>query len=248
MERTFVINEYLANIGGKLVWDASIKNFLATCRNISIKDGYILIAECLSANGVDYVWSEFDLRTKLRVDHGELVEIIFDTKLTKMLTEVPWMKFKVIAEPDLSVFAGHPVIKDTMVKIAQSTVQHVTLQMSQRLQAAIQLAISEVTLSAIQYINSEMDLVVQQTSGLGAAEVHASCTNGQYLHQMYAQDLAPFKEIIQHPQYHYETVTHTQPQGLTFMKEEITVHGSVKGSTGGVIRTGGVLQAASKEL
>jgi len=113
-----------------------------------------------------------------------------------MLTEVPWMKFKVIAEPDLSIFAGHPVIKDTMVKIAQSTVQHVTAEMSLRLQAALQLAIAEVTISAIQYIHTEMDMVVQETTGIGAAEVHASCTSGQYLHEMKYADLSTLQEII----------------------------------------------------
>ncbi|KIJ40902.1 hypothetical protein M422DRAFT_68425 [Sphaerobolus stellatus SS14] len=194
---SFAINEYIGNIDGQLVWDGKSKNFVASCKSIEIKDGYWLVAECKRAgNTNEYVWSKFDLRTKLRNDHGRIVEIVFDAKLSKMLTEVPWMKFKVIAEPDLSIFAGHPVIKDTMVKIAQSTVQHVTMQMSLRLQAAIELAIKEVTISAIQYIHTEMDMVVRETTGVGAAQVHASCTGGQYLHEMKYDDLSSLKEII----------------------------------------------------
>ncbi|KIJ40393.1 hypothetical protein M422DRAFT_68535 [Sphaerobolus stellatus SS14] len=187
---SFAINEYLANINGVLVWDGKVKNFMASSRNISIKDGYWLVAECRLANSSEYVWAKFDLRTKLRNDHGRIIEIVFDGKLSKMLTEVPWMKFKVIAEPDLSVFAGHPIVKDTMVKIAQSTVQHVTAEMSLRLQAALELAITEVTVSAMQYIHTEMEMVVRETSGVGAAQVHASCTGGQYLHEMKYADLS----------------------------------------------------------
>ncbi|KIJ39147.1 hypothetical protein M422DRAFT_49707 [Sphaerobolus stellatus SS14] len=187
---SFPINDFLGNINGVLVWDGKARNFMASSRNISIKDGYWLVAECRRANSSEYVWAKFDLRTKLRNDHGRIIEIVFDGKLSRMLTEVPWMKFKVIAEPDLSVFAGHAVVKDTMLKIATSTVQHVTAEMSLRLQAALELAIKEVTISAMQYIHTEMEMVVRETSGVGAAQAHASCTGGQYLHEMRYNDLS----------------------------------------------------------
>jgi len=194
-ESSIDLNQYLGNIDGVLTW--GLKAFTKSCKNITIQDGFWIVAECQRANGKEHILSKFDLRTRFRNENGVLVVIVIDQKFSKMLTEVPWMKFKVIAEPDLSVFASHPVVKETMVKVAESTVQHVTMQMSQMITAAIQQAITVVTASAIQHISTEMDMIVRETVGFDAvAHVHPSCTEGEYLHKMRPKDITVCDDAV----------------------------------------------------
>ena len=70
-----------------------------------------------------------DLRTRLCNANGLLIIVELNKKLSVMLSEVPWMKFKVIAEPDLNIFARNTVMKETLAHIAETTVKHATRQM-----------------------------------------------------------------------------------------------------------------------
>lgn len=200
VEASFNVNDYIANIDGRLVWDGiKFRNFKDSCTEINIIDGFILRAKCRAADGKNWVVSTFDLSTRLRIHDGRIVIINFDEKFTKMFTEVPWMKFKVVAEPDFSVLAGQTVVRDTMIKIATSTVQHVTVEMEAKIRAAIALAIQEVTVSATQYIQTELNLALRQTSTERSAQINPSCTYTQPLHQMIPQDLIGFKDIYSQP-------------------------------------------------
>ncbi|TFK35023.1 Cyanovirin-N [Crucibulum laeve] len=176
------LNLYIGNINGCLEWDGI--DFTKTCRNTTL-DGYILITECRHPGKEDR-WStcRFDLRTRFRNERGILIFVELNRKLSTMLSEVPWMKFKVIAEPDLSVFAHHPVIKETLVRIAETTVEHVTIEMSEKITRAITEAISVVTASAMRHVSAQMEILVQESVGYGAAHVQSSCTEAEYLHMM----------------------------------------------------------------
>lgn len=201
VEASFDVNEYIGNIDGRLVWDSTkYRNFKDSCTDLEIIDGFILRAKCRTRDGKDWIVSTFDLSTRLRIHDGRIVIINFDEKFTKMFTEVPWMKFKVVAEPDFSVLAGQTVVRDTMIKIATSTVQHVTVEMEAKIRAAIALAIQEVTASATQYIQTELNLALRQTSTERSAQINPSCTYTQPLHQMISQDLIAFKDIYSQPQ------------------------------------------------
>lgn len=200
VEASFDVNEYIANENGRLVWDGQkSKNFKDSCTDIVIVDRFILKASCRTADGRNSVVSTFDLSTRLRIHDGRIVIINFDEKFTKMFTEVPWMKFKVVAEPDFSVLAGQTVVRDTMIKIATSTVQHVTVEMEAKIRAAIAVAIQEVSVSATQYIQTELNLALRQTSTGRSAQINPSCTYTQPLHQMIPQDLIPFQDIYSQP-------------------------------------------------
>ena len=175
------LDQHIGNIDGVLTWGA--KGFTQSCQNIFL-DGWFLVAECLCADGETYKSCRIDLRHKLCNKNGCLAILIIEKKLSKILTEVPWMKFKVIAEPDLSIFAGHPVVKEAMVKIAESTVQHVTVEMSQKIMTAVQEAISIVTMSAMRHITTQLELVVEEVIVGAGAHAHTSCTEGVCLHRM----------------------------------------------------------------
>ncbi|KAF8184852.1 hypothetical protein BJ912DRAFT_1115604 [Pholiota molesta] len=75
-----------------------------------------------------WIIARLDICTRLRVQ-GDINILV----KTMLLSEVPWMKFKDIAEPDLSIFSKHPVIQQTMTRIAESTVEHVTTEMHKML-------------------------------------------------------------------------------------------------------------------
>jgi hypothetical protein len=97
-----------------------------------------------------------------------------------MLSEVPWMKFKVIAEPDLSVFASHPVVKTTLSRIAESTVEHVTIEMHKMLTIAMEEAIVAIsTASAMKHVSLEIEHSVCDAVGYAAAS--PSVTEAEYL-------------------------------------------------------------------
>jgi hypothetical protein len=97
-----------------------------------------------------------------------------------MLSEVPWMKFKVIAEPDLNIFARNAVMKETLAYIAETTVEHVTREMHERLTIAMEIAIKLVTESAMSHVHCELEKLVEETVGYASAS--ASITAAECLH------------------------------------------------------------------
>jgi hypothetical protein len=172
------LNLYIGDIDGRLVWDAN--GFSKTCTEIHI-EGFFLIARCHNpANREEYLVSRLDLRTRLRVQGSVIIFVETNKKLSMMLSEVPWMKFKVIAEPDLSVFGAHPVIKQTMTRVAESTVEHVTKSMHAMITQAMETAIVEITASAMQHISMQMESTVRDTVGYAAAS--PSATESEFLH------------------------------------------------------------------
>jgi len=130
--------------------------------------------------GEQYSIARLDLRTRLRNANGTLVVIELNNKLSVMLSEVPWMKFKVIAEPDFSVFAKHPVMQETLVRIAETTVEHVTNEMHKQLTIAMESAISIITASAMSHVQSQMEALVMDVAGQASAS--ASITGAESLH------------------------------------------------------------------
>jgi len=158
---------YIGNADGHLEWD--IVAFSKTCIELAL-DGYFLTAKCLRYGSEStYSFSRIDLRTRLRNADGVLICIELNKKLSVMLTEVPWMKFRVIAEPDLSIFSSHPVIQETLVKIAEATVEHVTIEMHNKLTIAMQEAIAVVTASAMRHVHAQISIMVQDAVGVAAA-------------------------------------------------------------------------------
>ena len=90
------------------------------------------------------------------------------------------MKFKVIAEPDLSVFGSHPVITETLARIAESTVEHVTVEMHKMLTIAMESAIVAITASAMKHVSLQMEHTVHDV--VGHATASPSATEADYLH------------------------------------------------------------------
>ncbi|KAF8965025.1 hypothetical protein BDZ97DRAFT_810070 [Flammula alnicola] len=175
---SFDLDLCIGNVDGRLVWDAS--GFSKTCTAIAL-DGLFLTAKCRHPIHHDeYIFARLDLRTRLRNQGGVIIFVETNKKLSMMLSEVPWMKFKVIAEPDLSVFGSHPVVKQTMTRIAESTVEHVTLEMHKMLTIAMEEAIVAVTASAMKHIAVQMEHTVQDAVGYAVAS--PSATESEFLH------------------------------------------------------------------
>ncbi|KIM39483.1 hypothetical protein M413DRAFT_446981 [Hebeloma cylindrosporum] len=175
------LNLYIGNVNGRLQWDAS--GFSKTCTSIRL-EGFFLVADCLvpAQNGQKehYVTTRLDLRTHFRISGGIIIYVETNKKLSMMLSEVPWMKFKVIAEPDLSVFGSHPVVKQTLARIAESTVEHVTVEMHKMLTIAMEEAIVAITASAMKHVSLQMEHTVRDAVGYAAAS--PSVTEAEYLH------------------------------------------------------------------
>ena len=105
------LNLYIGNVNGRLQWDAT--GFSKTCKSIHLEE-FFLVADCLvptqHGQKEHYVTTHLDLRTHFRIAGEILIYIKTNKKLSMMLSEVPWMKSKVITEPDLSVFSSHLVV------------------------------------------------------------------------------------------------------------------------------------------
>ena len=175
---SFDLQICIGNVDGRLVWDSSA--FHLSCKDIAL-DGFWLSAKCRHpVNHSEYILARLDLRTRLRVQGGVIIFVETNKKLSMMLSEVPWMKFKVIAEPDLSVFSTHPVVQQTMTRIAESTVEHVTMEMHKMLTIAMESAIVAVTASAMKHISTQMSHTVQDAVGYAVAS--PSATESEFLH------------------------------------------------------------------
>ena len=166
-------------VDGRLEWDHS--GFTKHVDSFYIEN-FILFVK-FKVGGTEHV-AHLDLRTRLRNSDGVIIIMELDRKLGVMLSEVPWMKFKVIAEPDLSVFARHPVMQETLVRIAETTVEHVTTEMHKQLTIAMEAAISVITASAMSHVQSQMETLVMDVAGQATAS--ASITAAESLH-LYGQ-------------------------------------------------------------
>jgi hypothetical protein len=186
---TFDLHKYLGNINGELKW--GFKDFHHTSEGFRV-EGTKLFAKCKLTDGRAIKECWFDLATRLRSDNGVIVVIEYNESLSTMLSEVPWMKFKVVAEPDFSLIAAHPVMQATMNKIAHSTVEHVTAQMSSIMALAIAGAIEVVTKSAYEHISQSMEVMVQGVSA--NAQVHASVNTASKLH-IFGEDVVLSKDV-----------------------------------------------------
>jgi glycerol dehydrogenase-like iron-containing ADH family enzyme len=104
-----------------------------------------------------------------------------DARFNTMLSEVPWMKFKVIAEPDYSIFARDPVVKEMMARIARSTVEHVTAEMNQHIKVAVESATEVVMASAMQHVAEQMQAIVQSATMVGTAQRSTTALGGLHV-------------------------------------------------------------------
>ncbi|KAF4614183.1 hypothetical protein D9613_007588 [Agrocybe pediades] len=171
------LDEIIGFIDGRLEWDH--KHFSKHCFEYTL-DGFVLVVKYRLHAGEQYHIARLDLRTRLRNADGILILVELDKKLSVMLSEVPWMKFKVIAEPDLSVFAKHPVMQETLVRIAETTVEHVTVEMHKMLTIAMESAITAITASAMKHVSAQMETLVMDVAGQASAS--ASITGPEHLH------------------------------------------------------------------
>ena len=156
------LNLHIGNVGGQLQWGGT--DFSKTCNSIHL-EGFFLVANCLVLGQKNYMTTRLDLRTHFRISGGAIIYVETNKKLSMMLSEVPWMKFKVVAEPDLSIFGSHQVVKETLATIAESTVKHVTIEMHKKLTIAMEEAIKVITASAIEYVSLQMEHAVRDAVG-----------------------------------------------------------------------------------
>ncbi|KAF8871530.1 hypothetical protein CPB84DRAFT_776640 [Gymnopilus junonius] len=160
------LDEIIGFVNGQLLWDH--KGFSKLCFEYSLHN-FFLVVKYRTHAGEQPHTASIDLRIRLRNQDGALILVELNQKLSVMLSEVPWMKFKVIAEPDLSVFAQHPVMKETLTRIAETTVEHVTIAMHEQLTIAMEAAIAVVTKSAMHHVSEQIQTLVAGVTGYGAS-------------------------------------------------------------------------------
>ncbi|KAF7975676.1 hypothetical protein HWV62_8775 [Athelia sp. TMB] len=182
-QSTFDLNTCIGNIDGQLSWDYA--DFLKTAENQTAQiEGTFLVTRCQRANSGEYADTRLDLAARLRNDNGVVVVIARNEKLSTMLTEVPWMRFSVVAEPDFSVFTTHPVMQEAMAKIAQTTVEHVTKQMASIITVAIAEATVVVAASAMEHVSQSMEVMLSAIGGEAVADINRSVSDAGYLHTL----------------------------------------------------------------
>jgi len=183
--------------------------------------------------GEQYHIARLDLCTRLRNSDGVLIIIELNKKLSVMLSEVPWMKFKVIAEPDLSVFAKHPVMQETLVRIAETAVEHVTVEMHKKLTIAMEAAIAVVTASAMRHVSEQLEFLVQDAVGYASAS--ASITEAERLH-IYGGSGSVYGNGYGHGYTHghahgHDVLVHGNGSGYAHGHEQSYTHGHEHSST-----------------
>jgi len=125
-----------------------------------------------------------------------------------MLSEVPWMKFKVIAEPDFSVFAHHPVMQSTLIEIATTTVKHVTARFETLMALALAETVKIVTHSAMEHVEERLVVMTQNLSAGTYAHLHETYTlSGHLKSEHHVCDCKPFHCSCPSPPHHHHSVT-----------------------------------------
>jgi len=180
-DTTFDLDTRIGIHDGELHWDMHGFSHHSTDWHL---EGTFLVVTCKKHHSTEHHKTRLDLSLRLRNDNGYIIVIAHSEKLSTMLTEVPWMKFRVVAEPDFSVFTTHPVMQHTMARIAESTAQHVSKQMSEMMAAAIAAATVAVTASAMEHISQSMEVMLSSISGdMSAATIEHSTSHFSHLHK-----------------------------------------------------------------
>jgi hypothetical protein len=112
--------------------------------------------------------------------HGKFELVAASIGFGRALSEMPWMKFKVIAEPDYAVFVLNQAIQSMMSTVAANTVTHVTEEMQEQISLAIATATKKVTESAMAYAMEQMQVIVQGATIYGKPQ--RSATGLEHLH------------------------------------------------------------------
>ena len=190
------LNDYIGNINGQLTW--GYKDFKKSSRGIVLKDGY-LIAECKNERE-QYVTSRLELTKGLHCDAGKLEVMVpkINPEFSKFMSEAPWMKFKVVTEPQMDLLLTHKVVQNSFESIAETTVKHVTSRMTRLMSVAIAAAVEEVTISAMEHVRTVMALQIESSL---RAEIRPSQTDASLLtmqmQQMLKQELGTIvKEAV----------------------------------------------------
>lgn len=128
------LNDYIGIVNGKLVWGRS--GFYAICEKVRL-EGYKLVVECRDRKG-DLVTSRLDLTRYLQTYDGGLGVNVAESnhEISTLFSEAPWIKFKVVTEPDASVDIGVP-FKSAFQEIAHATSKHVTAIMTEEITESV---------------------------------------------------------------------------------------------------------------
>ncbi|KIK69540.1 hypothetical protein GYMLUDRAFT_236053 [Collybiopsis luxurians FD-317 M1] len=145
------LNPYIGVVNGKLVWGR--EGFYAACKNIHL-EGFILHAEC-EDESKNVVRSTLDLSRYLCVYNGILsVKVATDmTYLSGLFADAPWLKFKVVTEPNANGVlgaVGEGAVKSAFSALAKTTSKHVEAEIKQ-----------EYSVSAAEYLKDAMTVEVK---------------------------------------------------------------------------------------
>lgn len=80
--------------------------------------------------------------------------------LSGFLSEASWMKFKVVAEPDMNLLFSHPAFRSSVSGVAERAIAHVMEKTQTVIQAVITEALEVIEESARAYVQAEMETIV----------------------------------------------------------------------------------------
>jgi hypothetical protein len=181
----FNLAESLGVNDGKLSW--GYKNYHIVCKDLKIvaEDDSVYIEGFYEGEGdseVEPGTLRFDLNEMLCIYQRQIFIRLPSLASGMTLTEVPWMKFKVVAEPDLAAFARDPVMKAMLSRISQQTAEYMRREMKAKIDRAIEASITQVMNEAIKHAAETMESVVQAVAANREGMVMSSQTLYNALH------------------------------------------------------------------
>ncbi|THU80370.1 hypothetical protein K435DRAFT_809939 [Dendrothele bispora CBS 962.96] len=161
------LNDHVGVMGHNLVWGRS--GFFSVCKNVTL-DGHTLKAEFRHSGTNDVpASSSLDLARYIQVYDGRLELKVTESsdELSRIFSEVPWMRFRVVTVPlDASVMVQRPSFKAAFSSLASRTSKHVEVEMKHTLAAEdSESIIQDIQTSTKEEVKKEMTSFVERQVG-----------------------------------------------------------------------------------
>jgi hypothetical protein len=202
---TLCLDEHIGIVNGVLTFGG--KNFSGRCHKIHFdhENGHCLKVTCNRndhGDDCDEFESQLCLDGHLQVINGELCFSKYSfVDLSVMMSEVPWMKFKIVAEPDVSVFRTNPAVQQTIEHISSLAVEHVSHYMRTEINKRIEEVMAKVTVDTMNFIKATLI-----HSPAYAAHVVSSSSHATDLYRLHSHHHEHAHH--HHSPHHYEHAHH----------------------------------------
>ncbi|KAJ6556415.1 hypothetical protein B0H19DRAFT_1071514 [Mycena capillaripes] len=129
-EKIVDLDDYVANISGKLVWGRG-SGFSTMCKNGSIRlaEKTVLIASCLVIpGGSDYRDARLDLNDYFAFTRTGFEPNMPDPEFDEFISAASWMNFTLVSQANMSMFLQNPAFQKAVSSVARRAVEVSNMQ------------------------------------------------------------------------------------------------------------------------